>query len=341
MKTVLVAGGAGYLGCRLVGQLLERGYRVKVADKLLFGRENLTGLVDRLELITGDLRDASPALVEGCDAVVNVSGLSNDPTANYHPEANRAMNTDAAIHLAALCREAGVPRYVLASSCSVYYTELPADEIFTEETPIDPQSHYSKSKFDAERGVLPMASASFAPVALRKGTLYGWSPRMRYDLVVNTFTKDAFRDRRLIVHAGGRMWRPMLHIDDAADAYVRAIEAPADAVRGRVFNVLEENHRVIDIARLVAGELERQYNVRLDIIVQNVGASRSYRVDGGRAQQALGFAPSRTIPAAVRDIWTHLESGVDPNDARFYNIAWLELLTDMERRLRDMGGRVL
>jgi nucleoside-diphosphate-sugar epimerase len=340
LKTVLVAGGAGYVGCRLVDALLARQYRVIVSDKLMFGKETLTPVLDSITLVPGDIRDAAPELLDGVDAVINVSGLSNDPTANYNPAANKAMNTDAAIALARLCVERGVRRYVLASSCSVYYTEIPVDTVFSEEDDVDPQSHYSSSKFEAEKGVLALASARFSPVVLRKGTLFGWSPRMRYDLVVNTLTKDAFRDRRLIVHAGGKMWRPMLHVDDAVDAYIASIEADDASVGGQVFNVLGDNYRVIDIAKMVRGHLERAQGVTLDLLIQNVGTARSYRVDGSKARRVLGIDPRRTIPESLDAIWQHLESGIDPNDSRFYNIVWLELLCDMERRLTDMGGHV-
>lgn len=340
MKTILVAGGAGYVGCRLVPALLDKGYNVVVHDKLLFGKEGLSGCTNQIKLLTGDLRDASPEMLRGADAVINLAGLSNDPTANYNPEANRAMNTDAAIRLGEMCVAVGIKRYILASSCSVYYTEVPADVLFTEDFAVDPKAHYSRSKFAAEQGVLGLISDRFCPIVFRKGTLYGWSPRMRYDLVVNTFTKDAFRHRMLTVHAAGKMWRPMLHVDDAVDAYILALEAPEDRVRGQILNVLIDNYRVIDIARMVRGQLERTQGVKIDLNTQNVGVSRSYKADGTKARKLLGFKPGRTIPDSIGAMWEHLESGVDPDDPRFYNIAWLELLTEMERRLNEMGGRV-
>lgn len=340
MKTVLVAGGAGYIGCRLVPALLEKGYKVIVQDKLIFGKEGISEQLDRIRLVTGDIRQLDRSVLEGVNAVINISGLSNDPTADYNPTANFAMNTDASIRLAEMCVEEGISRYVFASTCSVYYTETPIDTMQTEESEVDPQAHYSKSKFQAELGIVGLTSDSFCPVALRKGTVYGWSPRMRYDLVVNTFTKDAFQNRRLTIHAGGKMWRPMINIDDAVDAYILALERDENAVRGQIFNILIDNYRVVDIARMVRGALERRHGVKIDLNVQNVGTSRSYRVDGTKAAKVLGFNPCREIPNSLDAIWDHLEGGADPNEPVFYNITWLELLCDMERRLQDMGGTV-
>ncbi|MBI4473853.1 MAG: SDR family oxidoreductase [Acidobacteria bacterium] len=307
---------------------------------LLFGKEGLNSCLERIQLISGDVRRLRAEVLDGVDAVINLAGLSNDPTANFNPEANHAVNTLAAIQLARMCTEAGVRRYIQASSCSVYYTEVPIDIRYTEDTPVMPQAHYSKSKRAAEQGLLSLVSDSFCPVILRKGTVYGWSPRMRYDLVVNTLTKDAFQHRLLTIHAGGKMWRPMIHIDDAVDAYLMALEAPEDTVRGQIFNILLDNYRVIDMAKMIRGHLERAQGVKIDLNIQSVGVSRSYRCDGDKARRVLGFNPARMVQESVSPIWEHLESGIDPNEPRFYNITWIELLCDMEKRLTEMGGHV-
>jgi nucleoside-diphosphate-sugar epimerase len=185
---------------------------------------------------------------------------------------------------------------------------------------------------------MELTDGKFCAVALRKGTVFGQAPRMRYDLVVNTFTRDAFAKRRLTIHAGGRMWRPMLHIDDAVEAYRMAIEAPEEAVRGRIFNVLSDNYQVIKLAHEVRRALEGHKGIRLDLDVQQVGVSRSYRVDGTRFGEAVGFAPKHAMSAAVDEMWDNLEMGVDYEEAIYYNIRWLELLCSMERRLQAMGG---
>jgi nucleoside-diphosphate-sugar epimerase len=207
IRKVLVVGGAGYVGCVLVPELLERGYAVKVFDRLYYGDQGLKGFQDRIELEVGDMRTLSPLTLKDVDVVINLGGLSNDPTAEYNPRANYEMNTSATIRLAQLCKEAGIKRYIFASSCSIYDVgegNEERDVLLDETTPVDPKAAYSRSKYEAERMLLSLADDDFCPVILRKGTIYGFSPRMRYDLVVNTFVKDALDKGYMTVFYGGR-----------------------------------------------------------------------------------------------------------------------------------------
>jgi nucleoside-diphosphate-sugar epimerase len=339
-QNVLVTGGAGYVGCVLVPRLVEQDYNVRVLDKMYFGAEGLEPVKEQIEIVAGDVRDVSPEVLDGIDAVVHLAGLSNDPTAEYNPKANRSINTEGTLRMARMCKENGVNRFIFASSCSVYYTPEPDDTVRDEEYPVAPEAPYSRSKHQAELGLRELADEDFHPVMLRKGTIYGASPRMRYDLVVNTFVKDVFERRCLVIHAGGRMWRPMLHIDDACDAYIACIEAPDSICEGDVYNILQDNYRVIDIAREVRRALETRKGVRVDMEVQQVGAIRSYRVSGGKARDVLGLEFDRTISGAVAQIWDDLEEGIDYDLPIYYNIRWLEWLDEMQHRLEVMGGRV-
>lgn len=338
---VLVTGGAGYVGCRLVPALVRDGHRVRVLDKLLFGAEGLAACRDEISLVTADVRAVEHDVLEGIEAVVHLAGLSNDPTAEYNPEANKSMNTDATIRLAGMARERGVQRFIFASSCSVYYTPTPDEVLRNEEYDVQPAAPYSWSKRQAELGLLKLADARFCPVILRKGTIFGQSSRMRYDLVVNAFTRDAYARRRLTIHAGGRMWRPMLHIDDAVDVYRAMLTAPAARVGGQIFNVLSDNYTVLTLAHEVRRTLEHQKGIRLDLDIQQVGLSRSYRVDGRKLRAVVDGVLTRDVGSATSEMWDTLETGVDIENPRFYNIRWLELMCDMERRLTAMGGRVL
>ncbi|GAH87941.1 unnamed protein product, partial [marine sediment metagenome] len=240
MRKILLVGGAGYVGSVLAEELLERGYAVKVLDRLYFGDCGLREIRDRVELVVADMRVLPSDLLDGVDAVLNLGGLSNDPTAEYNPRANHEMNTVAAKSLAEMCRAAGVRRYVYASSCSVYDRGVGNDDndmVQDEETPVAPGAAYSSSKREAEQILQSMAADDFCPVILRKGTIYGFSHRMRYDLVVNTFVRFALSQGFLNLHYGGEMWRPLVDVRDVARAYILAIQADEEAVKGEIFNV--------------------------------------------------------------------------------------------------------
>lgn len=335
---ILATGGAGYVGCRLVPALVDMGADVRVVDKLVFGEDGLNGSRDRVELLRADIRRLDADDLKGVDTVVHLAGLSNDPTAEFNPSANKTINLDATVRLARLAKEHGVRRFIYASSCSVYYTERPDDRLRDETDPVDPKAPYSWSKRQAEMRVLELASPDFCPVVLRKGTVFGYSPRMRFDLVVNTFTRDAYAHRRLTVQAGGRMWRPLLHIDDAVDAYKCVITADEDVVRGQIYNVLSDNYQVLAIAHEVRRAVEERRAMDVELNIQPVGISRSYRVDGRKFRESFGITLSRDIRSAVHEIWDALTMIDDLNSPIYCNITWLELLADMECRLRRMGG---
>jgi len=337
---VLVTGGAGYVGSRLVPALLTAGHRVAVLDKLIFGDESLSAVRSAIKLYPIDLRDVTVEHLRGVDAILHLAGISNDPSAAFNPAANTAINLEGTLHLANVAKAVGVGRFVFASSCSVYYSEQWSDQTHDESNPIQPLAPYSWSKHQAELGLLALHGPGFAPVIFRKGTIYGSSPRMRYDLVVNTFTCDAYAKQRLTIHCGGKMSRPLLHIEDAIAAYMKALTAPVELVGGRIFNVLSENYTVMQLAKLVQQAVQRLTSSKIELDVQSVGIARSYRVTGERFARELGFSPSGNIDAEVTAMWSELEAGLDPTAPIHYNIRWFELLSDMETRLRRMGGSV-
>src|SRR5262245_29424237 len=342
MRRILVVGGAGYVGSVLTEELLQRGYAVRVLDRLYFGDAGLRPVRDRVEVVETDMRTVSPSLLEGVDAVVNVGGLSNDPTAEYNPRANFEMNTGGSIALAQLCQARGVRRYVLASSCSIYdrgVLDEGVDVLQDESSPVSPRAPYSRSKYEAERGILAMAGDGFCPVILRKGTIYGYSPRMRYDLVVNAFVRDALARGRLTLHHGGEMWRPLVDVRDAAQAYVALIEAEDAVVRGEIFNLCYRNLRIWELAIRVQ-EPVRPLGITVDLRpdYQHAGI-RNYRVSGEKLGRVLNFRPKISIEESVADMIQRIRADgrTDFENPCYYNIRWLQRLEE-EHRVAGIPG---
>jgi nucleoside-diphosphate-sugar epimerase len=331
MKKVLVVGGAGYVGCVLVDELLSKGYSVRVLDRLFFGREPAQHFLDRVELVVEDMRDFNESHVEDCSAVINIGGLSNDPTAEFNPKANEELNTHASIRVAEMAKRAGVPRMLFASTCSIYdrgVGEDVRDVLLDEESGVDPRAAYATSKLAAEQAIIAMADADFAPVAFRKGTIFGFSPRMRYDLVVNAFVKDALSRGRLTVHYGGAMWRPLIDVKDVARAYVMALESDADLTRGQVFNLTAGNFRISELALRVQAVL-RELGIPAELDVDfSYRLIRSYRVAGEKITRVLGFSPRVTLEESVEHMVEQIRKYgyTDFSHPRYYNIEWMKLL---------------
>lgn len=343
MSKILVVGGAGYVGSVLVEELLERGYAVKILDRLYYGEDGLRGIRDRVELVKADMRSIGPDVLDGIDAVVNVGGLSNDPTAEYNPRANHEMNTLAAAKLADFCKGRGVRRYVFASTCSIYDRGVAndQDDVVQDETSVvSPKAAYSSSKYNAERALLDMADDEFCPVILRKGTVYGFSRRMRYDLVVNTFVKDALSQGALSLHCGGEMWRPLVDVHDVARAYVACLQADEADVRGQIFNVSFQNVRISELALRVREALRTvgvEVDVRPDYGYRGV---RSYRVSARKIERVLDMRPKVTIEEAAADMVKNIRAYdyTDFDNPKYYNIRWMRLLEEAHEVIQVTGS---
>jgi nucleoside-diphosphate-sugar epimerase len=331
MKKVLVVGGAGYVGCVLVEELLAKGYSVRILDRLFFGREPASEFLDRVELVVEDMRDFDESHAEDCSAVINIGGLSNDPTAEFNPEANEELNTHASIRVAEVAKKAGVRRMIFASTCSIYdrgVGEEVRDILLDEEADVDPRAAYATSKLAAEQAILAMADADFSPVSFRKGTIFGFSPRMRYDLVVNSFVKDALSTGKMSVHYGGAMWRPLIDIKDVARAYVTALECDQELIAGQIFNLTGGNFRISELGLRVQTAL-RDLGVHAELDVDySYRLVRSYRVSGEKILRVLGFQPRVTVEESVEHMVHEIDrlGYRDFSHPRYYNIEWMRLL---------------
>lgn len=343
MKKILLIGGAGYVGSVLAEELLARGYAVRILDRLYYGEESLRNIGDRVELIVGDMRTGESAVFDGIDAVINVGGLSNDPTAEYNPKANYEMNTIASAKLAVLCKEQGVPRYVFASSCSIYDLGVgngQKDFLQDESSTVNPRAAYSRSKYDAEQALLKMADNDFCPVILRKGTIYGFSPRMRYDLVVNTFLKDALSKGILTLYYGGEIWRPLVDIRDVARVYIACLEADSAKVHAQIFNVCFQNMRISEVALRVREKL-RELGIQVDIHPDySYKAVRNYRVSSQKIEQVLGVRPEVTIEESVMHMVQKIRQYgyTDFDNPKYYNIRWMRFLEEAQKVIQTTGS---
>jgi nucleoside-diphosphate-sugar epimerase len=308
---ILIAGGAGYIGSVLVPELISLGYKIDVLDLFWFGNylPKKTGIVHK------DIFHVEVSDVEGYDVVIFLAGLSNDPMAEFSPSMNFISNAAAPAYLAYVSRNAGVKKFIYAGSCSVYgFTQ---DELNDEESPTISDYPYGISKLQGERAVMQLAREGFSAITLRQGTVCGYSPRMRLDLVVNTMFKTSVVDKQITVNNPG-IWRPILSIQDAVQAYVKAIQLNHE-VSG-IFNVASGNFTVGEIAELVKGELEPKLNCKIPVNTKNIYDKRNYRVSTQKAKDVLGFNPDHTIKTIVDNLYNNLDKFKDFDNPNYYNI---------------------
>jgi nucleoside-diphosphate-sugar epimerase len=320
---VLVTGGAGYLGSVLCELLLRSGHRVRAFDSLLHGGRSLLGVMGRegFEFQRGDLRDPNAVrqALHEIDAVVHLAAIVGDPACAKEPAAARAINLDASLALFAAARAAGATRFAFASTCSNYGRMQDTAVLATESHELRPVSLYAETKVGVEQVLLASPAEPMAATVLRLSTLYGLSPRMRFDLTVNEFVKELVVHRKLVVF-GEQFWRPYVHVRDAARAFALVLETPAAQVAGQVFNVgdTRENYRKADLIEMMLERLPDSDVQR----VQRTEDPRDYRVSFERLHDQLGFAVTRRVPDGIAEITAALETGLieDPAEPAYYNV---------------------
>lgn len=314
---ILVAGGAGFIGSVLVPVLVERGYDVTVIDALWFGNFLPAGV----KLIRKSLFDCGREDLEGYEQIIFLAGVSNDPMAEYNPARNFVDNGALPAYLAYTAKKCGVRRFIYASSCSVYgYTY---DKLCDEDSPAVSAYPYGISKLQGEKAVLQLQDDSFSTIALRQGTVCGWSPRMRFDLIVNTMYKTAVADGRVRVD-NASIWRPLLDIRDAASAFTRAVQAN-DSIHG-VFNVASGNYTVGQVGDLVKLELEKRTGAKIRLEIKDIADFRNYKVSCEKAKVTLGFEPQFTVQHTIDDLYDKLRGFKDFEKDQYYNIRMFKQL---------------
>jgi nucleoside-diphosphate-sugar epimerase len=316
---ILIAGGAGYIGSVLVPILVERGYEVEVVDLMWFGNN----LSKDVKVIRKDLFECKKDDLAKYEQIIFLAGLSNDPMAEFDPVKNFVYNAALPSYLAFIAKSSGVRRFIYASSCSVYgYT---VNELYCEEDPVTCSYPYGVSKLQGERGVMQLQDDRFSVIALRKGTVSGFSPRMRMDLIVNTMFKFAVTEKRIVVN-NPSIWRPIVDIRDAATAYLRAIQA--DYSLSGVYNIASGNYTVGQVGDIVKNEMENLTGAHIDIDMKNIKDFRNYKVTIEKAITYLGFQPQYSIHHIIKDLYEHRECFKDYNKDNYYNIRVLQKLSD-------------
>jgi len=327
---LLIAGGAGYVGSALIPRLLERGYRVDVADLFWFGNHlpSDTGILNK------DLFDLTVDDLRVYDQVIFLAGLSNDPMAEFSPSKNFVYNAAAPAYLAYTAKKAGVKRYVYASSCSVYgYT---VNELYDETRPVASAYPYGISKLQGEQAVMNLVDSHFSVVALRKGTISGYSPRMRLDLIVNTMFRTALSQGVITIN-NPSIWRPILAMQDAISAYTRVIEAH-ESISG-IFNVASGNYTVGEVGDQVKTEIERQLPVKIKLVIRQMQDFRNYKVSTEKARNVLSFHPQHDVRSIVGELIRKNDSFSDWENRIYYNI---HMFRDLEKDISNHAlGKVV
>lgn len=329
-KKVFVTGGAGYVGSVLVPELLKAGYEVRVLDLYLFGEDVLKSVRHdhQLQEIKGDLRDIElvKKSITGCDAVIHLACISNDPSFELNPLLGKSINYDAFEPLVKISKEVGVRRFIYASSSSVYGISESAN--VTEEHPLNPITDYSKYKSLCEGVLLKYKSADFVPVIIRPATVCGYSPRQRLDLTVNILTNQAINTGRISIFGGSQL-RPNLHIKDMVQLYLKMLEYPDRQVAGKIYNVGYENYAVSEIAEMVRDIVKEKMpnGYSLELLTTSSNDRRSYHISSEKIKTELGFIPKYSVPNAISDLVDAFQDGWLPNsmtDPRYFNLKTMQ-----------------
>jgi len=325
---VLVTGGGGYIGSVLVKRLLKEGYKVKVLDRFFFGKETLSSVANNknLKLIQDDTRWFDPKILKNVDVVMDLAALSNDPSGELNPKMTMEINYKGRARVAKLSKESGVKRYILASSCSIYGFR---DGFLDEKSPINPLTTYAKANRQAEISAKKLSDNKFTTTMLRFATVFGLSPRMRFDLAVNGMVLGFYKNKQIPIMRDGKQWRPFIDVKDVAEAYLAVIKAQKDKINGEIFNVGSDhqNYQIIQLAK----EIAKALNIPFKKQWYGDPDSRSYKISFKKIKNTLGYNTKISISSSAKDINKALKSGKTTDSIKTKTVEWYKYLLDAQK----------
>lgn len=332
MKTILVTGAGGYIGSVLVPKLLDKGYKVKAVDRFFFGIDKLPAHPN-LVLIKEDSRRLKEEVFADVEAVIDLVAISNDPSGELFQEATYQINHISRVSTAHKAKKLGVKRYILPSSCSLYGFQ-PPEVIVNETSPTNPLTTYAKANEMAEHGVLPLADESFTVVVIRQATVYGHSPRIRFDLAINGMALGAWQNGVIPLMRDGSQWRPFVHVQDTTDVMCLLLEAAPDVINGQIYNVGSDrnNYQLGQLAEEIASSIPKQ------VSIDWYGAPdhRSYRVSFDKIEKALQWKGKWTAAQGALEIYNALEIGEVTDMAQTITLNWYSELVKWHRIIEDV-----
>lgn len=336
-ETVFVTGAGGYIGSVLVPKLIKKGYRVRAIDRFFFGGDKL-GKHNDLEIIKEDTRRLKPEHFINVDYVIDLAALSNDPTGELFRGITYQINYTARVNTAKMAKKSGAKRYILPSSCSIYGFQ---DNMVNEKSPTTPLTTYAKANELAEKGVLLLADEKFTVTVIRQATVFGYSPRMRFDLAINGMTYGAWKNKKLPLMRNGNQWRPMVHVQDTTDAMCLLLESDKNKINKEIFNVgsNKNNYRIKRLGREIIEAMP------FDVEIEWYGDpdKRSYKVNFDKAEKVLGFKANWSALDGAREIVDVLKKGLIDKTDETMTLQWYKNLTEWHKIIKqvEMYGGVL
>jgi nucleoside-diphosphate-sugar epimerase len=332
VKKILVSGAGGYIGSILVPTLVEKGFNVIALDRFFFGRHTLPSIDGAIEILRDDIRWLNESVFEGIYAVIDLAALSNDPSGELDQAKTWEINHQGRARMARLAKKMGVERYILPSSCSIYGFQ---EGLLDETSPVNPLTTYAKANFQAERDVLPLADEKFCVIVIRQATVYGSSPRMRFDLAINGMVRGFFKNGKIPILRDGTQWRPFVHVKDTSRAMTLLLEAPRSEVNGQIFNIGSDaqNCQIMPLAEMVAEAM----GVHFQYEWYGLPDHRSYQVSFKKIRDVLGYSAQFTPGDGAREVYAALKDGkVDPDDPKTITVQWYKHLNEMQQFLREV-----